>query len=145
MREAEGDLWNFAESLDAIICITTNGFVKKNGEGVMGRGCAAQAKKRHPLLPLSLGEQITIMGNHVNPLRPNILSFPVKHNWWEPADLELITRSATELAAVAQQFPNKIFYLPRPGCGNGSRDWFEVKPLIENILPDNVVVITYVS
>lgn len=146
MREAQGDLWNFAESSDAIICITTNGTVKKNGECVMGRGCAKEASRKFPDLPKRLGQLINASGNVIHKLAPNIISFPVKHNWWEEADLKLITRSAMELAAIAQRHPNKIFYLPRPGCGNGKRDWeVEVRPLIKNILPDNAVVITYVT
>lgn len=146
MREAQGDLWNFLESDNAVGCITTNGTVKNNGECVMGKGCAAQAKKRFPLLPRSLGQKIMASGNAVHELSPKLVSFPVKHNWWEDADLKLITRSAIQLAALAQRYPDKIFYLPRPGCGNGNRDWeTEVKPAIEKILPDNVVVIDYVS
>ena len=39
MKEIRGDL--FTQEADTI-CITTNGFVKANGECVMGRGCAKQ-------------------------------------------------------------------------------------------------------
>jgi len=39
MKELRGNL--FHTPCD-VICITTNGFVKRNGEAVMGRGCAVQ-------------------------------------------------------------------------------------------------------
>lgn len=45
------------------ICITTNGFVKNNGECVMGRGCAAQIKKMYPDFPKLVGNHIKSMGN----------------------------------------------------------------------------------
>lgn len=144
MKEAQGDLWNFAESPNAVICITTNGMVKKNGECVMGRGCAQEAKRRFPGLPEKLGQMIKEFGNVVHELAPNLISFPVKHNWWEDADLKLIELSAINLNKLARLNPAKVFYLPRPGCGNGRRDWeVEVKPLIQLLLPDNVIVITY--
>lgn len=143
MIEAQGDLWIFLESPNSIGCITTNGMVKKNGECVMGRGCAQEAKRKFPNLPKKLGAMISTSGNVIHQLMPNLISFPVKHNWWEDADLKLITRSAMELVAIARHQPDKTFYLPRPGCGNGKRDWKEeVRPIIEGVLPDNVVVIT---
>ncbi len=47
MKEDFGDLWDF----DGIIAITTNGFVKKDGSCVMGRGCAKEAALRFGWLP----------------------------------------------------------------------------------------------
>jgi hypothetical protein len=92
MIEIKGDL--FAEPCDAM-CITTNGFVKANGECVMGRGCAKQAATYWPDLPKLLGGAIQKYGNVVillkhlqmgttigsNPPLPVpkvLLSFPVK-------------------------------------------------------------------
>jgi hypothetical protein len=56
MRELKGDLWKLAAELkpDAVV-ISTNGFVKASGHAVMGRGCALEAAKRWPDLPLLLG------------------------------------------------------------------------------------------
>jgi hypothetical protein len=67
------------------ICITTNGFVKKNGEAVMGRGCAKQALQRYPSISFTLGNRIVTGGNKVH-LRIKededfghaVYSFPVK-------------------------------------------------------------------
>lgn len=84
MIELKGDL--FAQECDAI-CITTNGYVKTNGEAVMGRGVAKQAALRWPMLPASLGASLVLRGNvvqimHVSPWDGDppykIVSFPVK-------------------------------------------------------------------
>jgi hypothetical protein len=75
------DLWT--SEADAL-CITTNGFVKKNGCAVMGAGVAAQAVKRFPGIDEVLGRLIKNHGNHVHVLTPSahigprLLSFPVK-------------------------------------------------------------------
>ena len=45
------------------ICITTNGFTKSNGDCVMGRGCAKQAKEKWPKVPFDLGKLIRKNGN----------------------------------------------------------------------------------
>ena len=56
MKEVKGDIW---KSDCDIIAITTNGVVKKNGELVMGRGIASQAKQRYPDIPKILGANNT--------------------------------------------------------------------------------------
>ena len=55
MIEITGDLWDYLGNAD-VICITTNGFVKRNGEAVMGRGCAKQAASRYPTITKTLGK-----------------------------------------------------------------------------------------
>jgi hypothetical protein len=146
MRELQSELWDYWDH-DHVICITTNGFVKSNGEAVMGRGCAKEATVKVPGITKILGGLISLRGNHVNMLTdrplPLIMSFPVKHKWWEEADLALIKRSAEELAEFGSHgWSHKQFMLPRPGCGNGRLSWSDVKPVIENILPDWVTVVS---
>lgn len=74
-----GDL--FTVDADAI-CITTNGFVKSNGDAVMGKGCAKQAATIIPELPSMLGKSLRDVGNQVVVLiaqnDTSLLSFPVK-------------------------------------------------------------------
>ncbi len=81
MLEAQGDIFDLVGQVDAI-CITTNGFIKKNGEAVMGKGCAKQAAQRWPQLPAILGDLVTNRGNRVFRLLTvdgtEILSYPVK-------------------------------------------------------------------
>lgn len=81
MKQATGDIAEFIGRVSAI-CITTNGFVKNNGDGVMGRGIALQFSKLIPSLPTLLGNHIKTNGNVVGVLTSydgtDIISFPVK-------------------------------------------------------------------
>lgn len=142
--EVTGDLWDYPAD---IRCITTNGFVKKNGECVMGRGCAFEAKTRWPELPRQLGNILKINGNVVSFLRdfPDnpLLSFPVKHNWWERADIALIEKSARDLRTLIDGLGANVVVLPRPGCGNGQLNWDDVRPILAPILDDRFHVITF--
>lgn len=132
--------------------ITTNGTIKTNGRCVMGRGCAKEAKDMYPELDLGVGRYISKIGNHVGllerlvPAKHHIGIFPVKHNWWEKADLKLIQRSAQELQAMINTMPEiAVVVMPRPGCGNGHLNWEEVKPVIEPYLDSRFVVVTFGS
>ena len=141
MLEAKGNLWMFPADYRII---TTNGTVKKNGESVMGAGCAAEAKRKYPHLAKDLGEMVSVAGNRVWTF-PNygLISFPVKHNWWERADPELISASVYSLSCMAvNSLSSATFVMPRPGCGNGKLSWDDVRPLCLS-LPDNVTVITF--
>ena len=143
MLEQFGDAWELSKG--NILCITTNGFVKKNGEAVMGRGIASQAKKLFPKLPAYFGESLLRHGNHVIWLGKwgqwFLVSFPTKHNWWEKSDPELIKISVQELKQL-QIYPIHKVYLPRPGCSNGGLNWIDVKPLVEN-LNDQYIIVDY--
>ena len=88
MIEITGDIWGYYD-VGCNICITTNGFVKKNGWAVMGRGIALQAKKRFPNIDIRYGNMLggpTSTGNpntfmFVEEIAPRIFSFPVKRDW----------------------------------------------------------------
>lgn len=64
------------------MCITTNCFVKRNGEAVMGRGCARRASQLMPGLPGILGSHYAQGMHHVLAHGPwngiEVVSFPVK-------------------------------------------------------------------
>lgn len=145
MLEERGDLWELPADAR---CITTNGFVKTSGLAVMGRGCALEARERFPGIDAHLGALINRHGNHVHLLQvhlppvADLVSFPVKHHWFQLADLDLIVRSCHELMALADEHHWQRILLPRPGCGNGQRDWdIEIRPAIFDVLDDRVVVI----
>lgn len=154
MIEITGNLWDVE---CAARCITTNGFVKRNGAAVMGRGCAREARDRIPGLDLRLGNAITKAGNHVHRFampddEPYLFSFPVKHHWKERADVALIERSAQELVAMVNVLgdthhfypgPEYPVVIPRPGCGNGQLNWVDVKPILEDHLDDRFAIITF--
>jgi hypothetical protein len=131
-------------------CITTNGFVKANLHCVMGRGCALEYAKMNPLAPLALGRLIIQHGNNVHVLQrnPYVVSFPVKHKWFEEADIELIKRSCGQLVDLVTEITAKgrdvaTIVLPRPGCGNGRLKWADVKPVLASRLDDRFHVITF--
>lgn len=132
----------------ALRFITTNGYVKTNGEAVMGRGCAREARDRYPGIAARLGRAIARSGNHVHGIDHDlylgpILSFPVKHRWDEPADPELIVRSAYEAVAAFDRYGVDTALLPRPGCGNGRLSWSQIEPLIAPILDDRFTVVSF--
>lgn len=140
MKEVIGNIWDYHDQGNWIV-ITTNGFVRKDGACVMGRGVAKEAAIKFPDYPYHLGEFIKKFGNHIN-LNPkyHIFSFPVKHNWWAKADIKLIEQSCQELLDVSSAFKSP-FYMVRPGCGNGQLDWKDVKPILEKYLDDRFVIV----
>lgn len=155
MIERVANLWD--EPADAK-CITTNGFLKKDGSLVMGRGVAQQACRRYPFFPVTAGNYVKTYGNTLGvftkqhllkeykPWEPHeyFITFPVKHNWYEPADLALIEKSAHELMDMLNEPGFKwmtTVLLPLPGCGNGQLSWTDVRPVLAPILDDRVHVI----
>jgi hypothetical protein len=152
MREDLADLWTYPA--DARV-ITTNGTVKANGRAVMGRGVAKQATERFAMIRLLLGQHLRARGNHVGILvapatyqwlPEPIVSFPVKHQYFEMADLDLIARSATELVALTGEQGWRQVVLPRPGCNNGRRSWQrEVRPILLPLLDDRFTVVVNVE
>lgn len=170
MIESSGNI--FKVKCDAV-CITTNGFVKRNGENVMGRGCAYEAAKLIPELPYLLGSKIKSHGNHVHQLYSKngvvFCSFPVKPSeieysepeqvvryrrrhysigqvvpgWACAADLDIIKRSACELVDLTDDLNWNHVVLPRPGCGAGERSWEQVGTLLQSILDDRFTCMTF--
>lgn len=147
MREFKGNIIEHLTEFDAI-CITSNGTIKANGACVMGAGIAKVFRDSIPGLDLELGKKIRQNGNVVNLLgkisRTLLFSFPVKHQWFENADIELIKASLIKLNREIEIFDLKNVALPRPGCGNGKLDWEkDVKPVIEPLLSDRIVICSF--
>lgn len=170
MKEKRGNI--FYEECDAL-CITTNGYVKKTGEAVMGKGCALEAVKELPQLPKILGYHLRTYGNRVQYLMSvnnlAVLNFPVKPDsaiydtglkmvqhmlnkfslgdvvpgWALKADTAIIVESCEQLVEMTDAYGWKKVVLPRPGCGAGELDWKEIKPILEEYLDDRFVVMTF--
>jgi len=153
VKEIRGDIWDYHDKGKWVI-ITTNGFVKKNGEAVMGRGVAYQAKQKFPELPKKLGDRLLEARSKGSEFwnKPKvfkefkIVTFPVKHNWWEKGNLDLIELSSKVLAAAFGFYEevepfNDVIYSPRPGCNNGKLDWKDVKPILEKYLDDKLIIV----
>jgi hypothetical protein len=148
MKERSADLFVVGRVCSSIV-ITTNGTVKNDGRAVMGRGVARTARDRWKDIDSRLGAFIRAMGNNVHVLgrrkwhghRYYVVSFPVKHSWWEDADLKLIRKSAEQLVSLADERGWRLIAMPRPGCGNGKLKWSRVKKKVEDILDDRFIIV----
>ena len=139
MKHKIGDMWNM--DYDAI-CVPTNGVVGKSGL-IMGAGVALQAKKYFPKLPKTLGKLVKEHGNvpyHIAEYR--IISFPTKHHYNYPSDIDLIENSARLVAKIADTMSLENIVMPEVGCGLGSLEWNDVKKVIGKILDDRFTVIS---
>jgi hypothetical protein len=109
----------------------------------MGAGVAKEAKEKFKFFSKILGDMIKKNGNNVFMFTgERILTFPTKHNWFENSDVELIKKSAKQLVKYINEFKIPRVYLPRPGCGNGKLKWKDVKPAIEKILDDRILIVS---
>jgi len=153
MKEVKGNIWDYHDKGYWIV-ITTNGTVRKDGACVMGRGVAKQAAIKYPQLPRELGKLIKLRGNVCHVMWGlGIITFPVKHNWWEKADLTLIEKSCKELVQKVcdidefksdtypeNNWPDEV-YMVRPGCGNGGLRWKDVEPILDKHLKRRYIVV----
>ena len=142
MQEIKGNIWDYHKKGYWIV-ITTNGNVKTNGEAVMGTGVALQAKQRYPGLLTVLGKKIGRYGN-VPFILPDfrIVTLPVKHDWRERANAQLIEDKIAELEKAWTLWDDQIsLYMVRPGCGAGQLDWKDVKPILEKYLDNRFIVV----
>lgn len=141
------DIWQ-AYSEGYTICICTNGFIKKDGSNVMGRGLAKDASLEIPYLPALLGDNLRKEGNKVFWFETErIITFPTKQNWWEKSDLDLIEKSCNELAELVKnnysKFKRNVVFLPIPGIGNGGLKKEIVMSLLKTNLDkhSNIVIV----
>ena len=148
MREVVDNIWKCHKASPSHwVVVSTNGFVKSNGACVMGRGIALEAARKFPTLPFELGKKLRDEGNHVFMWHEyGLVTFPVKHAWWEVADLVLLRRSALELAAMFKGRTD-IVCMPKVGCANGKLEWAVVKPVLESAFKDwpHVLVVDRVA
>lgn len=144
MIETTGSVFDYYGLDGCTIIVPTSGSVS-GGNAVMGAGVALDAKNRVPGLARELGIMLIAYGNDVHTLDEGRLqSFPTKHTWQQPADIELIAKSVLTLKWEAMGAPDRMFIVPAwPGCGEktGKLPVDKVRPLFET-LPDNVLVVT---
>lgn len=144
MNIKKGNIIDYIGKSD-IVCVTTNGIVKPNGELVMGAGCALAFKKIFPSLPKAFGEQIKSKGNRpvVGGKVKNtyIVSFPTKNHYKENSNLELIKSSALFLVKIADYYNAKTIYIPSPGTGLGNLPKDIVYEELDKILDDRFIIV----
>lgn len=127
-----GNVWDHHP--DSYIVVTTNGVVNPNGELIMGKGIALEAKNRYPLLPIHAGNLVKNAGNYtfVFP-KYKLITFPTKHHWRHKGDINLIQRSIEQLLHVIDNHDElciEKIYAPLLGCGNGGLKWETVSSMI---------------
>lgn len=140
MHEITGNIWDWQGK--AVIAITTNGSVSKNGRAVLGRGVTKQAAECFPGLADKLGMLVAKQGNHVADLGNGLVSFPVEETAWSQPDPRIIARSAEELRILADVLGWRKIIVPRPACGGGGFAWHDVQPLLAPWLDDRFFIIT---
>lgn len=143
IKEISGDLWEYYDK-GYWIGITTNGEVNRLGQAIMGKGIALEARQRFPNLPVALGIKLRSEGNKVHVFSSiRLATFPTKHNWRDDSDLDLIKESGSALMQeIWRKEVGAPFILPRPGCGNGNKNWErEVKPILATVIDEDVWVI----
>ncbi len=146
MRFKYGDIW---KTKGVAKVITTNGYIKKDGSLVMGAGIARQAKDKFPGIEYELGKLVKRKGNNVHLVKVNklyLITFPVKHVWWDDADYDLINQSKWQLIKLVDSTPEISkgpILMPKPGCGNGNLEWKHVRFLIKKHLDDRFIVMDY--
>lgn len=174
-KEEFGDMWEIPSDAK---CVTTNGYINKDGYAVMGRGTAKQSvdifglsiTKKLARHLICSGNTPAILDRHSDgwyiisfPVKPRviecsksmqeILSGQKKHykpggiamGWEARADLKIIQFSCYRLVEIADYNPSlKRILLPRPGGGNGERDWeTEIKPILAKFLDERFVVVSF--
>jgi O-acetyl-ADP-ribose deacetylase (regulator of RNase III)/uncharacterized protein YwgA len=108
-----------------------------NCVGIMGKGVAAEFKKRFPLMfedyaarcaqrHVRLGEPYL----YEEPGGISIVNFPTKAHWRSASRLADIERGLDYLVGHATAWRLTSLALPPLGCGNGGLQWAEVGPLI---------------
>lgn len=140
--ETTGNIWTF-HTQGSWLVIPTNGFVKNNGDLVMGAGLARQANDRFQISH-ELGQAVASEGNRVQiyPAK-KLISFPTKHHWTEQSDIALIETSLQQLAEIAELmcWKDREVAIPRVGCGNGKLEWPNVQPLFDKYLDGHFMLV----
>lgn len=143
MRVINNDIFKFIGYADAI-CITTNGDLRTNGNGICGAGIALAAKNRWPrfeyLLGLHLRERRNVPSRILKCDLTEIWSFPTKDHWKNKSTLELIDNSAKVLREVCDNNQWNQVMLPKPGCSSGGLNWDSVKKILHKYFDDRFII-----
>jgi O-acetyl-ADP-ribose deacetylase (regulator of RNase III)/uncharacterized protein YwgA len=112
-----------------------------NCVGIMGKGVAAEFKKRYPAMfddyaarcerkEVKLGEPYL----YRDLLGANVVNFPTKDHWRSPSRLADIERGLDYLVSHYAEWGITSIAFPPLGCGNGGLEWSEVGPLMHHKL-----------
>ena len=110
-----------------------------NCVGVMGRGLAAQFKRRYPAVfrayreacrdgKLSSGRVLLLPTGSARPRA--IAHFPTKRHWRDASRVDDIDAGLRHLSTTIRRLHIPSIAVPPLGCGLGGLDWHTVRPLI---------------
>ena len=114
-----------------------------NTAGIMGKGIALQFKQAYPQMfrayerdckagDVKLGKvHVFDLGGLVGGPRW-IINFPTKGHWRAGSRMADIETGLQDLVATIKRLHIRSIAVPPLGCGNGGRDWNEVRPRIES-------------
>uniref|UniRef100_E6QPV7 Macro domain-containing protein n=1 Tax=mine drainage metagenome TaxID=410659 RepID=E6QPV7_9ZZZZ len=108
-----------------------------NCVGVMGKGVAAEFKKRFPKMfadyvarcavkQVKLGEPYL----YRDVLGVSVINFPTKDHWRSPSRLDDVVQGLDYLLAHADAWGLRSLAIPPLGCGNGGLEWTLVGPIM---------------
>ena len=118
-----------------------------NTVGVMGKGIALQFKENFPannkayidtckLKWLAPGKLLMVTDTSIHYGLKKIINFPTKVHWKSPSRYEYVEDGLKALRILILDKNIKSIAIPPLGCGNGSLDWAEVRPMIVRYLSD---------
>lgn len=113
-----------------------------NTVGVMGKGIAAEFKRRYPDMFARYQTFCTNGEFDIGKLylyrtsNKWVLNFPTKRNWRNPSKLEYIEAGLLKFAETYFHRGITSISFPQLGCGNGGLLWEQVRPLMDRILRD---------
>lgn len=141
MKYDYGDMWNAYNEAD-LFCITTSASLNRQKHLIMGKGIAAEAKKRFPDLPQRWGPCAKFNPTYGLIALPDtkLAAFQTKLTWDANAQPQLIAQSVAALVEWCKAHPNAAVQLPYPGIGYGGLSEREVFPLLAPLKPYNVTV-----
>jgi len=120
-----------------------------NCVGVMGKGIAAEFKKRYPDMyksyrkvcdhqMLEPGKLLLWRGDD-----QWVLNFPTKQHWRSSSKVDWVELGLQKFVAEYEHRGIKEIAFPKLGCGNGNLDWDVVRPIMERYL-DPLPITTYI-
>lgn len=113
-----------------------------NTVGVMGKGVAAEFRRRYPEMAeqyRKLCEQGLLTVGKLWLYRASdrwILNFPTKRHWREKSRLEYIESGLQKFVVTYRPYGITSISFPMLGCGNGQLNWDEVRPVMEEYLAE---------
>lgn len=139
---------NVFSSRDDVILVTSNSYVKKNGELVMGKGAALELARKFPWIAKSFGDAVYNITGTTNcgkygviwdlTTHPTYGIFQTKYHYKNPSDIDLIRYSAEELLYHLEGvLKGNTVSINFPGVGCGGLTVQDVLPVV-SILPDSV-------